>query len=352
MIYRIYSIPNEVRGTEYLNLLYRSIERSSDAEATFVLRKFSWKELIFKHSKNERRIIHVHWETNIYGSEYALVSIARMLYRFPGLMLAKLRGARIFWTIHNIRAHDYPHPWIDSLGRSIMWRIADAVHMQQKAYADEQMKLHAGKKTFYIPHANFVGIFGPVWTGDRDKLRAEFGISHKTIALLSFGSVRPYKELPKLIDAVSEARQKGVDVVLIIAGKASEEYLPVIEEKAKDSKGIIAHLRYIPNEDIPKYMAVSDYNALYYAESSLTSASLLLSLSYGVPVIIRDMPAAEIVRDGENGFVFHGHDELVSILEKLPNVRLQRGDAIIRTSGPDWAAMAQILRKAYLSLWI
>ena len=50
------------------------------------------------------------------------------------------------------------------------------------------------------------------------------GIEKKTKALLAFGSVRPYKELPKLIDAVVDARKKGAaGVCLLIAGRGAVE---------------------------------------------------------------------------------------------------------------------------------
>ena len=54
-----------------------------------------------------------------------------------------------------------------------MWRIADAVQIQQKSFADEMKRANEHPSIWYIPHPNFVGVFGPVWKGDRDELRAE-----------------------------------------------------------------------------------------------------------------------------------------------------------------------------------
>ncbi len=355
MIYNIYSIPYEMRGSKYLDLLKKSIEDGIQKDTVFKVKRFSWKELLFvARAPSERRLVQIHWETNIYGSEYALVSLIRMAYRFPGLLLLKLRGVKIVWTIHNLSAHDYPHPWIDSMGRSLMWHIVDAVTIQQKRFAEIKKKERKGQKSphiYYIPHPNFVGVFGPPWTGDRKKLRTKHGISPTSIVLLAFGSVRPYKELPTLIDAVTVARGKGADVVLLIAGKATEEYGQEILKKSYGNPAVIARLGFVNDAEVPEFMALSDYSALYYSDSSLNSGPLLVSLSYGIPVITRDMPASEIIVSGTNGLVFHDERELIKILLNLSTVHISGRDDIIRTSGPDWLTMAVELRRAYVELW-
>ncbi len=349
--YRIYSIPFEVRGLKYLELLHKSVEE----DPAFKVKPFSWKELLFSPCpSNERRLVQIQWETNVYGSEYALVSLVRMAYRFPGLLILKLRGVKIIWTIHNLHAHDYPHPWIDELGKRIMWHVADSVTIQQRGYAELKRKELSGRKKpriYHIPHPNFVGIFGPEWSGDRNELRAKYGISIDSIVLLAFGSVRPYKELPKLMDAVTAAHRKGAPVILLITGKAGKEYGEELSKKAAGNPAVILRLGTVPDVEVPELMALCDYSALFYSDSSLNSGPLLMSLSYGRPVISRDMPAAEIIANGRNGFTFHDADGLVDILLKLKEVHISGKDDIIKSSGWDWSTMAVQLRKAYTELW-
>jgi len=350
--YTIYPIPNDIRGSDYLKLFHASIEGASRENVRFAVKKFSWKELLLSRpNTDEKRVIHIHWETNIYGSEYILVSIVRMIYRFIGLWLAKLRGARILWTVHNLRAHDYPHPRIDAFGRSIMWRIADAATIQQKSYAKQEISRRKSPQIYYIPHPNFIGTFGPLWKGNKEEARKHCGITSEDIALLAFGSVRPYKELPTLIDAVTVARARGAHVVLLIAGKASKEYAQIIIEKAKDNPGVILRLGFVENHEIPEYLAASDYSILYYSESSLNSGPLLVSLSYGVPVITRDMPASEVIVSGKNGFTFHDQRELEDMLVNLKKLDVSDKGAIMGTAGPSWPDMAQELARAYRALW-
>lgn len=348
--YTIYPIPGEVRGSEYLNLLYKHVENGSTKDAVFRVKKFSWKILFAPRATGERRIIHIHWETNIYGSRYIVVSIVRMAYRFPFLLLMKARGIRILWTLHNRYAHDYPHARIDAFGRFIMWHLADTVVVQQKSIAESERLARPYAHIVFIPHPNFVGVFGPIWQGDRNVLRSRYGIKGDEIILLAFGSVRPYKSLPALIDAVTEARAAGANVRLFIAGKASEEYGKIIAQKVGSNPAVILRLAFVPIEKVSEFLALADYSILYYEDSSLTSGPLLMSLSYGVPVITRDMPASEIITD-KNGFVFHDARRLGDILLKLDTIPIFDRNVIIDSSGEDWPTMASKLNRTYIELW-
>ncbi len=274
MTYTIYPIPNEVRGSEYLNLIYKSVEGASNEDSLFRVKKFSWKLIFAPNSRDERRVVHIHWETNIYGSKYMFVSIVRMLYRFPLLWLMKARGIKILWTLHNRYAHDYPHPRVDAFGRSIMWRIADTVVVQQKKIAESESVNRPYARIVFIPHPNFVGVFGPIWKGDRENLRKQYGIKQNEIILLAFGSVRPYKALPPLIDAVTEVYKKGIPIRLLIAGKASEEYGKIIRQKVGENPAVILNLAFVPIEKVSEFFGLADYSILYYEDSSLTFRTL------------------------------------------------------------------------------
>ncbi|MFZ2072139.1 MAG: glycosyltransferase [Minisyncoccia bacterium] len=350
--YNIYSIPYSINGSEYLNLLHKSIRENPLEDSTFDVKPFSWIKLLFlSFAKDERNIIHIHWETNIYGSKYIFVSLIRMLLKFPGFLLLKLLGIKIVWTVHNLYSHDYLHPRVDALGRFFMWKIADTVVVQQKKFEQSQLLFRPSKKIVFIQHPNFIGVFGPLWSGDKESLRNSYEIKSKEIILLAVGSVRPYKELPTLIDVINSSYKEGINVRLLIAGKASKEYGEIITNKVDNNPAIILRLGFVEMNEMSKLLALSDYSILYYGDSSLNSGPLILSLSYGVPVITRDMPASEIITK-ENGFVFHDSEELKNILRKLDKVTAFDRDAIIQSSGPDWPTMAIKLNETFRDLWL
>ena len=76
---------------------------------------------------------------------------------------------------------------------------------------------------------------------------------------------------------------------------------------------------------------MADYSIFWYDNSVLTSAGIALSLSYGVPVIARDIPAADDVRDGVNGYLYTNDSELSKILLDLPGKNKISQENIIKT---------------------
>lgn len=351
MRYNIYPIPYEVRGLEYLNLLHKHIQNDTLPHATFHIEKFSWLRLFFASKKNNKHTVHIHWETNIYGSKYAFVSLVRMVYRFLGLFLLKLRGIKVIWTMHNLEAHDYPHPWIDRIGKSIMWKLVDKVIIQEKNIADRESRQRKTSKIVHISQGNYVGVYGPLWQGNKEELRKKYNIKNGEIVLFALGSIRPYKELPILIDAVEEACKEGVNCKLLIMGKLSKEYEPIITKKAEGKSAIRLLSGFVENEKIPEVFALADYSVFYYGDSSLSSAAMMLSLSYGVPVITRNIPASEIIKEGINGYVFSSKNELKRILRNIKKEIFDKNAIIGTVQGQDWVTVTDNLKHAYIHMF-
>ncbi|MBX4195813.1 glycosyltransferase family 4 protein [Candidatus Parcubacteria bacterium] len=350
--YAVYPIPGKIHGPPYLELLYGEVAGDDGEGAEFKIRAFGWQKLLFgKLPKEERHIVHIHWPTNIYGSKYAVVSIIRILARFPALWIMKLRGVKIVWTWHNMHSHDYPHPWIDDLGQFLTYHTADKVVIQEKTFAASERARRRTGKIAAVPPGNYIGVYGPVWEGDRDKLRKKFGVKKNEIVLLAIGSIRPYKALPQIIESVRRAKAKGAHIRLLIAGKASPEYAKVIDDKIGSDKAITMYSEYIPDERIPEFLAMTDYTIGYYSETALGSAAIMLSLSYGTPVITRDFPASELVTRGLGGFIFHDDEELVGTLTTLRYPEVDKDVVIGTVKSQDWKSAGKRLRNVYKKLW-
>lgn len=352
MKYNIYSIPNEVSGLEYLNLLYKHLMGRSEDGNIFELKKFSWSILFQRFPEGERNIIHSHWETNIYGSKYILVSLIRMAWRFPALILFRMQGFKILWTMHNLKAHDYPHPWIDKIGKRIMWKLANKIIIQEKLVAEKETKTRKTSKIICIPQGNYVGVYGPMWEGNRIDLRLVYGLREEEVVLLALGSIRPYKELPPLIEVVNKIYNEGYKIKLIIMGKLSEDYRDIVESKTTGLNSVLLIPRFVEDSKIPEVLALADYTIFYYDESSLSSAAMIMSLSYGTPVITRDVPASGMIRENVNGHIFHSKSELEEILKKISSGEVFNKSDIIRTvEDQSWPNVTSKLREAYISLW-
>lgn len=269
-------IPQSNKNNKYIELLLNNLPFDS------------------KFVRGDINIIHIHWSTALYGSKYALKSIYLIIKSLFIYVYLKLKyNVKIVWTLHNNFAHDYPHPWIDAIGRKLLRRFADKIIVQQKIT----------KGDVYIPHVNYIDAYGPKIPRDQE-LRRSLGVKDGEILLLSLGAQAPYKMNEKIIEAVLKTK----NIKLLIIGKGKTDYV--------ENEKIIVKNEYVKDTDIPRYLSIADYSVFYYDASEMTSGGMILSLSYGLPVITRNIAAAEIITS-ENGLVYRSFDELVSILQTL-----------------------------------
>lgn len=259
--------------------------------------------------KGSTNIIHIHWPTVLYGSRFFLRSLFLLAKNLFLLCILKyIYKIKIVWTVHNFFAHDYPHPMIDKIGQRIVFLFADLIIVQQKNTLENYSKKYPKKNIKFVPHGNFIDVYGP--RVERDVyLRKLFGFTDEDVVLLSLGVIAPYKINEKIIDSVDPTSKTK----LLICGKGKQEYIAQLKNHSTGNKNVIIKDGFIPDEEIPRYLSIADYSVFYYDQSEMTSGGIINSLSYGVPVITRDIPASEII-SSKNGFVFRDQDELKKIL--------------------------------------
>ncbi len=343
---RLFVLPANIATNPYLTLLYGAIRAES---SQYSAQEFSWRDMSAALLRREKVVAHIHWETNIYGSRFIAVSLWRGFWRFSGLLLARACGAPIVWTMHNMAAHDYPHPRIDGWGRAIMWRIADAVIIQNRAAAARLAREHPGMRVAHIPHGNYIGAYGLIAPERREDVRRAYGVAEGSTVLLALGLVRPYKRYERLVDAVARNARNGGSVKLLIAGKGEKGYLDSLRARAGGSPAVV-FTGFIPDKDIPGVHAAADYGIFAYGGSSLTSGAIPLSLSYGLPVLIGDMPAAEYVMEGVNGYRWKTDAELDALLAALPGYPpLDRERVIVSVAPYSWEEVARQTIAVYRS---
>lgn len=343
----VFALPGTVTTNPYLTLLYDSIKQE---DSQIGVRPFSWRGVVSTLMRRKHVLIHIHWETNVYGSAYRIVSIIRGGARFIGFFVLRMCGVRVVWTLHNPRSHDYPHPRIDALGRAFMWRLAQAVIIQNNGECERQRKLHPKRQIFFVPIGNYVGVYGAMRDSERQTIRAHNGFAPHDIVLVSLGLVRPYKHYEEVIDAVIVASQKRVPLKLWIAGKGEKSYVDSLRARALGAPEIIFREGFVPDSEMASILAASDFAVIAYGDGALASAVLMMSLSYGVPALIAQMPAAEVVIGGVNGFHIPPEMPLTEFLAKLPlKPRLDRAQVARSMEPYAWSRVARDTLVAYHS---
>jgi beta-1,4-mannosyltransferase len=124
---------------------------------------------------------------------------------------------------------------------------------------------------------------------------------------LSLGLLRPYKGIEQLLKFWRAHPVISAHNTLLIAGKASPSYIAKLQELIADLPTVVLMPEFVADERIHLFFSAASFAVLPY-QNILNSGSLLLAMSYGVPVIaprLGNIPeslgtAAQLLYDAED----------------------------------------------------
>lgn len=172
---------------------------------------------------------------------------------------------------------------------------------------------------------------------EREALRARAGIRDDSMAIVFSAKILPRKDPMTLLRAVDAMRHRDRAAVIFLGhGELRED-----AETFARERGLNVHFAGFVNQtDLPKRYAMADVFVLPSLDDPRATV-VNEAMACGLPVLITDRcgPAGDIVRHGENGFVFQAGDflTLASHLDTLAaDARLrarmgERSRAIIAT---------------------
>lgn len=166
------------------------------------------------------------------------------------------------------------------------------------------------EKIFVVPHGNYDRFLPEL--PSKASAKAAFGYGVEDFVILFFGQLKRVKRLDLLLQAVAIARARGgMRIRVLVAGSAADSDLAalkrlIVEEGISDV--VQLHARYVPNEELPSYLASADIAALPY-DNIYQSGVVLLAMTNGVPVLTSDIPGMlEVVEHGRTGLTFRAGD--------------------------------------------
>ena len=147
------------------------------------------------------QVVHIHWPTILYGSRLALLRPIRLAGCLGILTIAKLRGDKLVWTLHNYRDHESGSRLLEKIAVKFLIKFADSIIVHTQAGQDFLADKHGRTRgVFIIPHGHYIDFHGSALPQPDNRLAAELGISQTDQVFLSLGSIRPYKGLETLIE--------------------------------------------------------------------------------------------------------------------------------------------------------
>lgn len=308
----------QMHESPHINFINLRGDQSEDApvrKKVVRLLRFYFRLLRYA-ARAEPRLFHILWNNRLEMFDRTLL----MLYY-------RLLGKRIIFTAHNVnkRKRDGCDSRANRLTLGIQYRLCDHILVHTPRMKKEMVS-EFGVSASHVTIIPFgINNTVPKTQLTRAEARASLGISPLARTALFFGQIAPYKGLKHLIEAFTREPERTRDVILIIAGKVkqgAEAYWNEILCQLQHSQmyeRIIAHVRFIPDEEVERYFKAADVVVLPYVDI-FQSGVPFLAYSFGVPVIATDVGSLrEDVIEGKTGFICPANNPhlLAATIEKF-----------------------------------
>ena len=234
-------------------------------------------------------VIHMQWIHNFVGGRSGTPSSREVRWFDYQLRIVKALGARVVWTVHNLKSHDSSgDDALDAKAHRIIIERADAIifHCDHAREALTEMygaSDAAQGRMHVVPHGNYVRQYDVDL--DQAQAREALRLPAGGTVFAFVGSIRGYKNVGELLDAFMGVPGIGPDDRLLVCGKPLPRKLGRdLEKTAGDDPRIVLRLDRVPEEDLSRILRASDVAVMPFRDI-LTSGSVILALSHGRPVI-------------------------------------------------------------------
>ncbi len=305
-------------------------------------------------------VLHLHWLHAYFHAPWRPAFYVRAAMLFVQLFVLRLLGVRVVWTLHNLTSHDFPFPETEKrLKRRFVTHFCDAVIAHCDAAIDQAIDEYdldptERSKMHVIPHGHYLGRYDT--DGGKSDARAALDLPLDARVLLYFGVIRPYKNVPTLIETFSRVADDD-DVLLVAGNPHTDDLRAAVSDAAGTDDRIRTRLEYIPDEDVPTYMLAADAIVLPFRDT-LTSGSAVLAMSFGRAFVSPRLGCLPELA-GENGTgcgaVLYDPDDpegLATALRSLDGLDLESMGAQNREriTGYDWTNVADRTAAVYATL--
>lgn len=294
-------------------------------------------------------IVHLHWLPMFGWREWRCLRCLAFVGR---LLLLRVHGIPLIWTIHNLLPHESHYPRIDWLLARVAAGLSSGliVHgCSARRQAVDHLRLPHERRFAVIPHGNYLDSYPDRIT--RAAARRKLALDDARLVFLFLGAVRPYKGILELLAAFR--LQRPEEAVLVIAGEPLDAgFCRKIEEAVAETDNIRFCPGFVPNAEIQVYMNASDVVVLPYRRV-LSSGAALLAMSFGKPCVAPATGCLADVLDSSGAFLYDPRVETglteslrqaVEAREMLPSMG---GHNRRKASEWTWEHAAQATRALY-----
>jgi spore coat protein SA len=157
----------------------------------------------------------------------------------------------------------------------------------------------------------------------RERLRSKRGLSGKKVVLF-IGRLIPLKGVHHLLRIAPQLARLHPDLVIVVVGSPfygshrKTAYARKLEQMAKACPGHVRFVPYVPHDEVPGWMLVSDVAVVPSGQREAFGLVNVEAMSCGVPVVAtRAGGMKEIIRHGVTGYLVNQHRIGTELTEKL-----------------------------------
>ena len=321
---KVIFIPYSEKGNPYQKLLLNHLQNIDvKVQGSGTCRIFSLLRVTFSHWKPD--ILHLHWHHSFLVGSNAIKTIIKSVSFISELLVLKLFGVKIVWTVHNITNHEEKFRSMELFFSKILSRLCDKIIVHSPAAKKKVMKVYGANRNFpivVIPHGNYINSYKNVV--NKSEARNQLKIDIEDLVYLYFGLIRPYKGVSDLIEVFKKLN--GSQTKLLIVGKPyNDEIVKNIRKLCNKNENIKTIFKFIPDDEIQIYMNAADIVVLPYRDI-LTSGAVILAMSFGKTIIAPAIGCIPDVLDSEGSFLYDPSEKggLVKAMRQVFNADLKK----------------------------
>lgn len=241
-------------------------------------------------------MLHVHWPEAHLNRPWWWQAAYRSIRLVLRVFAAQRRGAKLVWTAHNLAAHD--SRWRRT--QAVLWRVWVERIDGWIALNEHSREAVVGKwsRLADVPHCvtalgHFIGAFGQL--PDRATARAATGFPAEAVVVAFVGRIKPYKGVESLLEAFAEVDDPSM--FLLVAGRIDNAALRSrLETLTAANPRVRLEAAHLTEAELQTFVRGADLVVAPFTDI-LNSASVLLALSLGTPVLVPALGSMHDLRE-------------------------------------------------------
>lgn len=309
------------------------------------------------HSGDDISLIHFHWMHGYIFASSAPKMLAQLTLTVFQLLVLRVQGIPMVWTVHNVMSHESQYPWLERWFKHafIRFGFCDALFVHCEAVEDSIIKEYnlsedVRDQVQVIPHGHYLNNYENEIS--KEEARSELGLDYDETVFLYFGQIRPYKGVPYLIDEFASVEAPN-SRLLVVGSPMNESIEKTVQEKSAADDRVTTVLDFVPDEDIQLYMNASDCVVLPYNEIT-TSGSAVLAMSFAKAIIIPRRGCVPEQLDQEGSLIYPPSNEdglrtaLTEALDRDLSSMGEHNEQLVRQY--NWEDIAETTSRVYSQL--